>query len=467
MSRLYDTIVIGAGWSGIVAARDLSKAGHSVLILEARDRIGGRARTYTDGMHVPVDLGCSFVHGYKEGNPARDIAKEFGVKTNVCQLTERQVWRSSKPEPPSVEHKLVANLGAARSSAQALAQSASPPPSPLTPLSEALFSQQSPLFADIQDKELAVSFARSLEVPLGVVLEKASLRWDGWENNFAGSDAAPEGGFQRFLEKIVDESKKDGVEVRLGEAVKKVEKSQEGVKILTAKDGEYTAKTVICTIPLGVLKTNAKTLFEPPLPTRRLETIAGTHVGVLEKLVLAYPSAWWPDAAKASPYIHLPSETRQSEAKDAKSVFRQNTFILASFAAPVLPQQHPTVLFYISETPALALEKFSAEEVATAGHEFLVERFAVGSAPKPTGHVLTNWRTDPLALGATTTPSIVGEGRSPLDFVELGKPLWGGSLGFAGEHTDANHRGSVAGAVVSGAREAERVAKYLNKLKET
>lgn len=358
------------------------------------------------------------------------------------------------------------NLGAARSSAQSFAQDASTPPTPLTPLSEVLFHDKSPLFDDIPDKELAISFARTLEAPLGVVLEKASLRWDGWENNFAGSDAAPEGGFQRFLEKIVDESKKDRVEVKVGETVKKIEKTDDGVKVSTDK-GAYVAKTVICTIPLGVLKTSSTTLFEPPLPARRLETIAGTHVGVLEKLVLAYPSAWWPEASKIGAYILLPSEPRQGEPGDAKSVFRQNTFILASFAAPTLPRQHPTVLFYISETPAVALEKFSPEEVAKTGHEFLVERFGVASAPQPTGSVLTNWRTDPLALGATTTSSITGEGRSPLDFAELGKPLWGGRLCFAGEHTEPNHRGSVAGAVISGAREAERVKKYLSRLNET
>lgn len=74
----YDTIIVGAGWSGAVAARELSKKGRKVLVIEARDRIGGRARTWQDG-EVKVDLGCSWIHGYKEGNPAKHIAKDFGV----------------------------------------------------------------------------------------------------------------------------------------------------------------------------------------------------------------------------------------------------------------------------------------------------------------------------------------------------------------------------------------------------
>ena len=80
---------------------------------------------------------------------------------------------------------------------------------------------------------------------------------------------------------------------------------------------------------------------------------------------------------------------------------------------------------------------------------------------------MTSWTEDPFSRGATTTPVTVGGDRSPLDFVELGKPekgKWGGRLGFAGEHTDVDHRGSVAGAVESGLREGARVAGLLDRL---
>lgn len=82
-------VIVGAGFSGLVAAKYLTSLGHRVLILEARDRIGGRADTRTfpasnfeNQEPVTIDLGCHAIHGYHEGNPASTLAKDLEI---VCR----------------------------------------------------------------------------------------------------------------------------------------------------------------------------------------------------------------------------------------------------------------------------------------------------------------------------------------------------------------------------------------------
>ena len=74
-----DVAIIGAGAAGIAAARTLEGAGLSTLILEARDRIGGRAHTIIVGGNIPFDLGCGWLHS-ADRNPFVQIAEQLGFE---------------------------------------------------------------------------------------------------------------------------------------------------------------------------------------------------------------------------------------------------------------------------------------------------------------------------------------------------------------------------------------------------
>ncbi|GKT54336.1 flavin containing amine oxidoreductase [Colletotrichum tofieldiae] len=466
-NQVLDTIIIGAGWSGAVAARELASKGRKVLVLEARDRVGGRANTWVKG-DVKVDVGCSWIHGYKEGNPARYIAQDFGVVAHLPKAAEGVVYGPDGRLSSSEADSLRTSLGAAHASTKL----PHPSPPPDASLASALFAGDSALIAS-DHKGLAVALARSLEIPLGLKLEKASLKWAGWETTtaFAGSDAAPEGGYEALVNKVVDDAKAKGAEVKLSTKIAGVSQSEDGVIVTDAQGNKFTAKTAISTIPLGTLKALPESTFNPALPPRLQETIKGTHVGVLEKLLLQYPTAWWPEADKAGSYTFLPTSTKPvTETSTPAEIFEASTLVCANFASPSLPGPSPTLLTYLSETPATALLRFDPKEVAAAYHKFLVSRFKPSSQPpEPAEASLTNWLTDEFSRGATTTPSIISSNgeRSPLDFKELSRPVWDGKLGFAGEHTEMENRGSVAGAVISGYREAERVGRLLKLIEES
>lgn len=79
---LYDCIIIGSGLSALTAAKKLTSSGYRPLLLEARDRIGGRAYTVEEGHGGPVDTGCAQIHGYLEGNPVTKLNAELGLP--VC-----------------------------------------------------------------------------------------------------------------------------------------------------------------------------------------------------------------------------------------------------------------------------------------------------------------------------------------------------------------------------------------------
>lgn len=309
-------------------------------------------------------------------------------------------------------------------------------------------------------------------MPYGIPLEDVSLKWHSWADPFGGSDAAVYGGFQALVGALFTQAASHGADVQLSAPVTSVTKASGGASVHTASGGAFDARAVLCTIPLGVLQhPDAQNLFSPELPARRQAVVQRTRVGVLEKLVLVYPKAWWPGAADTGSYTFLPASTDRADKagssapEEAKRALEQHTISLASFAAPSLPTPHPTVVFYLSPGPALALAPFAAEDAARGAHLFLAARFGVDpqAAPQPTASTCTAWHADPYARGATSSPVVVGKHTSPLDFVDLGRPLWGGVLGFAGEHTDPENRGSIAGAIGSGRREAERVDLFLKR----
>src|SRR5689334_8024354 len=81
-----DVAIVGAGAAGIGAARRLRASGRSVLVLEARDRTGGRAVTATVAGGIPVELGCGWLHS-ADRNPLTALARETGFTVDEALPT--------------------------------------------------------------------------------------------------------------------------------------------------------------------------------------------------------------------------------------------------------------------------------------------------------------------------------------------------------------------------------------------
>lgn len=322
------------------------------------------------------------------------------------------------------------------------------------------------------------SLARLAQVGAGVPLEDQSAKWANFGRAFAGADGFPVGGYEQITSRVADELRAAGAAIRLGEEVVGVEDlgAGKGVRVRTKKGEVYEAKAVLSTIPLGVLQNVDEGFFAPPLSAPLASAIARTTVGTLEKIVLSYDEAWWPEPDAHGSYILLPTVTDGSTPTSLSGLFSRTAipvmnFVQAGSAA------HPTLLAYVGATAGAFLASYAPADVAQAFHKYLVARLApkqtsaegAASVPTFTAAEVTAWLADPFARGATSAPvtlarSADGVQASPLDYVVLGRSEWEGRLGFAGEHTEVDTRGSAGGAWVSGEREGRRLVELLGRL---
>jgi len=484
---IYDVVIIGAGLSGLQAARTLQQQSSSsssshpkIVIVEARNRVGGRALT-TDVDGHPVDLGCSMIHGYYEGNPARELLKNLNLKVYIpyesTSDSKSLVLGDQGPLTESDQTLLFANS----------TQMAFKPPSNRLEITDSNLSVASLLFPSLKDHdERLIAIARTAEIGAGIELEKTSARWTGFENGVGGTDAFPRGGYSKVVENLVSDFKARGGELLLSQQIDSIQDTTvQGRPIvkLTCSNGQtYAAKYVISTIPLSILQKNPP-IFSPPLSETFSGAVKRTLVGNLEKIVLSYSKPWWRKPRQTSSYLILPLSTCRyppSESANApppsslRELFERITIPIMNFETIGSPTSHSTLLCYIGANNAKHLSKFTdREEITQTLHDYLVERLSsedVQQVTRPISSIVTNWTLDPFSLGATSTPISISSSSSssngesnPLDFIILGRSEWDGRLGFAGEHTDLDNHGSVCGALLSGKREGERVALKLEK----
>lgn len=226
--------------------------------------------------------------------------------------------------------------------------------------------------------------------------------------------------------------------------------------------------------------------FKPSLPPRRVAALNRLGMGLLNKVVLTYPTAWW----------HSPSSS-SAGAKPGKGSNSEWLALLGDDEdlpddAPPLEKlrrgrlfgqdysrinQSPTILFFIGPPLAQGIEEMEDDLIEKVVHERLVSCLAPkgeeGEVPAPSERHITRWLSDPHARGSysyfpnriSPTSAVGGEepraGGGPLDMLECARPLWSERLGFCGEHTEENHFASVHGPLLTGWREARRLESLL------
>ncbi len=275
---MADVIVIGAGMAGITAARKLSDAGLSVVVLEARDRIGGRINTIRDFCDGPVEGGAEFVHGRQAATmpevrkaglnlrisrPFRRTAFNLGGATRWLpfSLFHPGTWPCArmrqgivKFRPPDISAREYMDKRGYRGRARML--------------TEMTFLQHLPGSAD--------------EVGVLGFLDDGVFDLQSRLNHriIEGYDQLP-----HALAKDLD--------IRLESQVETVSWDSKAVRVRLCSGPELDARAAISTLPVGVLRSDA-VRFVPPLPDSKREALSKIEMGPVLKLLLRFQERFWP-----------------------------------------------------------------------------------------------------------------------------------------------------------------------------
>jgi monoamine oxidase len=280
-------LVIGAGAAGLAAARTLHDSGHEVTVLEARDRIGGRAFTSYDIAGHPVELGAEFVHG--QNVCTWQFLERFGLDTvdihNEIRLrvhSDGKLWDESFLAQPNALLAWKMPFAAAAWMADGgedltLADAASRWPDFLDgELSAEKRAFWNTLVAQFQCGELE-------EVGVGGIAE-ATHDGDGDRLFYRVTD-----GYSTLMARMAAD-----IDVRLSTPVERIEWSASGV-VAWCRDDRLEADRAIVTLPLAILEAG-DVVFSPELPDGKRAAIDGLGSGPAAKIVLRFERAVWPEA---------------------------------------------------------------------------------------------------------------------------------------------------------------------------
>lgn len=404
-----DAIIIGAGAAGLASARTFLEAGCTIALLEARDRIGGRAWTEPDFHGHAVDHGASFIHAEAE-NPWTGIAERLGIPT-VIDLRRRHLFVDGMP-----------------ATAEAFAA--------FTAAREAALGQVMAVEADERDRSIADTL--DLDGPFAAQARASLSPWLlGADNGQAsaidfargvsGEDRLVPGGYGALVAAYAQ-----GMPVQLGAVVTRIDYRGATVDVHTAGGDRLRGQHAIVTVPIGVLAAE-KITFDPPLPNDKLQAIEGLPMGLLAKIVLAFDGD--PIGLGDSYYFHQKTETDRAALYFCRPAGSRHViaFVGGSLARDLEAEGE-------AAASAFALAPLRDLFDKTVDRHFLGVR-------------QTRWGEDPLSLGSYSVARPHAADRRKA----LARPV-AGRLHFAGEAAATDGwAATVAGAFRSGQYAAKRI----------
>lgn len=504
-------IIIGAGIAGLSCARQSAqKTGIEILILEGRDRIGGRIHTWDlkgettyDPKHskstsLPVDLGASFIHGVSKGHPIKELQKEVGFTTFDSEKDEssmifydRQSGKKLQEEEAEkvafFSQGLLFDLLKQKLDLIRKESKGTRPQSEETLWSALLTREDDPDYGQLwnqvkseEERELVMTMSKLWTGWTGALHWDLSLRWWGAEDDFEGGNEVILPGYQTLVQWSADQAYAKGVKIELNKTVNKVEKiADQRILVKTLDGSQYYTDYVISSLPLGVMQ-NSPPTFEPNLPDDLRQSINNIGMGLLNKIILSYDIAWWRKLSVPSFFCILPTRIAKRDqdyrsnrekipatVEEAKFIVENEGIFIQNYD-PI--NQSPFLKIFLGPPLGNAIELLDDDWIVETIQDRLIKSMVPeddqANIPFPSSRKITRWNKDVFSHGsysyipaAKHVLNTTGGSRNDMEVVATS--IWNGTLGFCGEHTSADCYASVHGALLSGQREADRILEIL------
>ncbi|MBG8556416.1 flavin monoamine oxidase family protein [Hymenobacter guriensis] len=426
-----DVLIIGAGAAGLLAARDLARAGRRVTVLEARARIGGRIHTFQKGGFTgPTEAGAEFIHG--DAPLTRTLLHEAGAVWHSTAGRNYEVYAGQVRESA----EFLADMPALLRQLHALPQD--------MPLADFL-TYYFPGDAHATLRQQVSQFAEGYNLADTTRASAFALR-EEWAGGGAEDSPRPAGGYGQLVELLRDQATAAGALLHLSTPVHQLIWEQGQVAAVSMAGQSFWARQALITVPVGLLQAPAGTAgalnFQPELPGLRAAARQlgfGAVIKVLLEFAPDFRSATQPPLTQRLPelgfaFSDAPVPTWWSQLPDAR-------LLLTGWLGGPAASHH-------QHTPDEDLLQLALESLAyVLGSSVAVLREQL------VAYRVANWSADPWARGAYSYATVeAAEARQTL-LTPVENTLF-----FAGEGVyEGPSTGTVEAALVSGQEAARRM----------
>lgn len=444
MATNEPVIIVGAGVAGLAAAVRLGEAGLPVTILEARNRIGGRAWTqHVPGCEAPIELGAEFIHGKPDEiwKPLEEDGKQIDEVDgdNWCTTPRGLGPCEFFSEVDDILEKM----------------DDSDPDESFLSFLQRRFPNREQGSREEEVKRRAIDYVSGFNAADPALV---SVHWlvQGMraEEKIEGSRAfRSKNGYTDLIEIFQRKVSALNVSIRTSTVVEAIDWGKLRCEIRTQSNegpSSFLAASLLVTVPLGVLKTDrgehGAIQFSPCLPPEKLDALEKLEMGKIIRVVMRFRERFWDS---------LQPSAKQSLA-NMSFLFSDDEWFPTWWTA--LPRRYPIITGW---APFRSAARLSGQD-----HGFVQSR-ATGALGRILGvipEVVENsleavhfhdWQSDPFSRGAYSYGKVGCDGAQEA----LGAPLEN-RLFFAGEATDiSGYNGTIHGAIASGHRAAEQILK--------